>query len=244
VVTDDEAFIRRVVDSPGDDLPRLVYADWLDERGDPRGSYLRAEIQWSNAISKDATRQPAALASAFDKLWVLRVSRPPIGVCSNHFTTPAIEPHLTDIDLTNAETILQASIPLSFRAFLLNFNGRHPQIDCIKFSGDDPTHPTGINLFLNYIPEPVKPGDADGDGDILGVNVYAQREYCLPTTFLAFAWMSSTIGEMLLLSTHSADLGSVYAISEWHTKFDINSVTMVSQSLPHLLSRLRPYWIS
>jgi uncharacterized protein (TIGR02996 family) len=35
-VTDDEAFIGAIVDAPGDDAPRLVYADWLDERGDPR----------------------------------------------------------------------------------------------------------------------------------------------------------------------------------------------------------------
>ena len=29
-MTDDEAFIRCIVDHPGDDTPRLVYADWLD----------------------------------------------------------------------------------------------------------------------------------------------------------------------------------------------------------------------
>jgi uncharacterized protein (TIGR02996 family) len=32
-MTDDEAFIRAIVDAPGDEAPRLVYADWLDERG-------------------------------------------------------------------------------------------------------------------------------------------------------------------------------------------------------------------
>ena len=42
-MTEDEAFIRAIVDSPGDDTPRLVYADWLDDRADPRGAYLRAE---------------------------------------------------------------------------------------------------------------------------------------------------------------------------------------------------------
>jgi uncharacterized protein (TIGR02996 family) len=39
-MTEDEAFIRAVVDRPGDDTARLVYADWLDERSDPRGAYL------------------------------------------------------------------------------------------------------------------------------------------------------------------------------------------------------------
>ena len=42
-MNEDEAFIRAIVDAPGDDLPRLVYADWLDDRADPRGPYLRAE---------------------------------------------------------------------------------------------------------------------------------------------------------------------------------------------------------
>ncbi len=40
---DEETFIRAVVDRPGDDTPRLMYADWLDDRADPRGAYLRAE---------------------------------------------------------------------------------------------------------------------------------------------------------------------------------------------------------
>jgi uncharacterized protein (TIGR02996 family) len=31
-MTDDEAFVRAIVAAPADDAPRLVYADWLDER--------------------------------------------------------------------------------------------------------------------------------------------------------------------------------------------------------------------
>ena len=45
-MTEDEAFVRAVVDGPGDDTPRLVYADWLDDRNDPRCAYLRAEAEW------------------------------------------------------------------------------------------------------------------------------------------------------------------------------------------------------
>ena len=50
MTADDEAFVRRIVDSPGDDLPRLIYADWLDDRGDPRGTYLRAEVEWARTV--------------------------------------------------------------------------------------------------------------------------------------------------------------------------------------------------
>jgi uncharacterized protein (TIGR02996 family) len=40
-MTDDATFIRAIQDNPNDDSIRLVYADWLEERGDSRGEYLR-----------------------------------------------------------------------------------------------------------------------------------------------------------------------------------------------------------
>jgi len=41
---DDEAFLRAIAAAPADDAPRLAYADWLDERGDPRAAFVRAEV--------------------------------------------------------------------------------------------------------------------------------------------------------------------------------------------------------
>jgi uncharacterized protein (TIGR02996 family) len=40
---DDLAFWRAIIASPDDDLPRMVYADWLDEHGDPAGYVLRGD---------------------------------------------------------------------------------------------------------------------------------------------------------------------------------------------------------
>ena len=37
------AFLRAIRESPDDPLIRLVYADWLEEQGDPRGIWLRLE---------------------------------------------------------------------------------------------------------------------------------------------------------------------------------------------------------
>ena len=34
-VNDEEAFLNAIRQAPGDDAPRLVYADWFDERGEP-----------------------------------------------------------------------------------------------------------------------------------------------------------------------------------------------------------------
>jgi uncharacterized protein (TIGR02996 family) len=41
-MSDQDAFIRALIANPGDPAVRLVYADWLEERGD-RDSSLRAE---------------------------------------------------------------------------------------------------------------------------------------------------------------------------------------------------------
>jgi uncharacterized protein (TIGR02996 family) len=40
---EDENFIQAIVVSPEDEDLRLVYADWLDDQGDPRGEYLRSQ---------------------------------------------------------------------------------------------------------------------------------------------------------------------------------------------------------
>ena len=34
-MSDRESFVAAIAASPDDDLPRLVFADWLDEHGDP-----------------------------------------------------------------------------------------------------------------------------------------------------------------------------------------------------------------
>jgi len=129
-VTDDEAFIRCIVDSPGDDLPRLAYADWLDDRADPRGPYLRAEHEWAKPW-RDGGRpatdpQLRALTFDLDSVWVARVSRPPVGVCIDRAVFRTCGPQVTDRDLENFET--ETGLPLTgdYRAFLLNVNGGIP----------------------------------------------------------------------------------------------------------------------
>jgi uncharacterized protein (TIGR02996 family) len=124
-VTDDEAFLRAVVAAPGDEVPRLVYADWLDERGDPRGAYLRAEVAWAKA---DRSRAPAVnrFAQPLDPVWVARVSRPPIGVCCDAVEFSRVEPSPDESDLAEAERELAVSFPPELTALLLNWHGGRP----------------------------------------------------------------------------------------------------------------------
>lgn len=51
---EDRAFARAIHESPLDDMPRLIYADWLEEQGDPLGAFIRLNCLWmSSCIYKD-----------------------------------------------------------------------------------------------------------------------------------------------------------------------------------------------
>src|SRR5262249_12254853 len=41
----DEGFLRAIIEEPDDIGLRLIYADWLEERGDPRGEFIRVQCQ-------------------------------------------------------------------------------------------------------------------------------------------------------------------------------------------------------
>jgi uncharacterized protein (TIGR02996 family) len=48
------ALLASILASPDDDLPRLVYADWLDENGDPaRAEFIRTQIELANLPDHD-----------------------------------------------------------------------------------------------------------------------------------------------------------------------------------------------
>ncbi len=51
------AFLAAIADRPDDDLPRLVYADWLDENGDEvRAEFIRTQIELANLTPTDPRR--------------------------------------------------------------------------------------------------------------------------------------------------------------------------------------------
>ncbi len=53
-----EAFLRTIIAQPDDDLPRLVYADWLDENDDPaRAEFIRVQCELAH-LPDDAERRP------------------------------------------------------------------------------------------------------------------------------------------------------------------------------------------
>jgi uncharacterized protein (TIGR02996 family) len=134
-MTDDEAFIRAVVAAPADDAPRLVYADWLDERGDPRGAFLRAELTWGRG-RRGTADEVTNLANSLDSLWVSRVSRPPIGVCCDGLTFSDGGSPLTYEDVRLVEQRLGHQFPSDYRAFLMNVNGGRPDRNVVARADD------------------------------------------------------------------------------------------------------------
>lgn len=60
VGADGEALLREVLASPDDDRPRLVYADYLQQRGDPRGEFIAVQCAHAKLPEGDARAEPLA----------------------------------------------------------------------------------------------------------------------------------------------------------------------------------------
>lgn len=57
----EDAFLHDILAHPDDDAPRLIYADWLDERNDPRGEFIRIQCALAQLSDEDPRRWPLEL---------------------------------------------------------------------------------------------------------------------------------------------------------------------------------------
>lgn len=72
------AFLSRVRDRPDDDGPRFIFADWLDERGDARGEFIRVQCALAHLSSDDPRRadleiREQALLDTYRTSWTKRL---------------------------------------------------------------------------------------------------------------------------------------------------------------------------
>ncbi|HVL11543.1 MAG TPA: TIGR02996 domain-containing protein [Gemmata sp.] len=74
-------FLRKLLENPADDATRLVYADWLDEHGDPLSS---AKSQFLRLTARPDAEEVELqrLASQFDSDWLAVVSRLKVENCA------------------------------------------------------------------------------------------------------------------------------------------------------------------
>ena len=115
---------------------------------------------------------------------------------------PIIEPLGPAADerrVATFETMLGASLPAEYRAFLLRTNGGQPDPPCFPVDGWE-NNPLGdVQLFLG-LDAPIESCDLRW-----AVEVLADR---LPAGLLPIAW--SNCGDAVCLSLNEADRGSVY----------------------------------
>src|SRR5262245_51136240 len=69
-----DAFLHAILADPEDHAPRLAYADWLDERGDSRGGFIRVQCALAGLADDDDAGWPllareARLIAGHGKHW-------------------------------------------------------------------------------------------------------------------------------------------------------------------------------
>lgn len=52
-----EAYLRAILERPDDDVPRLLYADWLEKNGDPRGEFIHLQYKLRRLSEDDEQRR-------------------------------------------------------------------------------------------------------------------------------------------------------------------------------------------
>ena len=55
-MADETAFLQAIAEEPDDDALRLIFADWLDERDDPRGEFIRVQCELAGLAEDSAKR--------------------------------------------------------------------------------------------------------------------------------------------------------------------------------------------
>lgn len=75
MTTDEDALLAAIAAAPDDDAPRLVYADWLQERGaDAKAEYLRTVAKLMHAPNDTAlVERCTAIAERLEPQWRQRV---------------------------------------------------------------------------------------------------------------------------------------------------------------------------
>jgi uncharacterized protein (TIGR02996 family) len=77
----EEAFLESIRANPCDGTVRPVYADWLEERGDPRAAYLRVLCAWlagPSAADQELIDRERQLRGSLDRRWLARIRGMPV----------------------------------------------------------------------------------------------------------------------------------------------------------------------
>ncbi len=69
-MTEEKAFLAAILERPADDATKLIYADWLEEQGDPRAEFLRLMVQarQERVVTPEQRRRHNELAAELAEL--------------------------------------------------------------------------------------------------------------------------------------------------------------------------------
>jgi uncharacterized protein (TIGR02996 family) len=140
-MTTEAEFLGAILEDLDDRSRRLVFADWLEERGDPRGDYLRLDCQLHELAPKDPRlaelvarkrqlrqehaeriipwEREFALARIKKKIAQLRESDPGLHVFGASKHKYLFNPVLREEEITAHEKRHGSSLPEEYRTYLL-----------------------------------------------------------------------------------------------------------------------------
>jgi uncharacterized protein (TIGR02996 family) len=65
-----DGFLRDIIEKPDDDAVRLIYADWLQDNGDPdRAEFIRLQIERASRGGEEPEKREAALLKKHEATW-------------------------------------------------------------------------------------------------------------------------------------------------------------------------------
>jgi uncharacterized protein (TIGR02996 family) len=84
----EEAFLRAISAAPDDSTVRLVYADWLEDRGDPRAEFVRLQVRLREVAAEDPSRprlraREQELRAGCPAYWLAKLDPPVWSVVGN-----------------------------------------------------------------------------------------------------------------------------------------------------------------
>jgi uncharacterized protein (TIGR02996 family) len=108
----DEPFIAAIVAAPDDDAPRLVYADWLQDRKDPRGELISLQcLLATKPNDKKLKAREKTLLDSHAKTWLEPLAR--LDVVSCEWSRGFIEKaHVPGTTLAAKASAIFAAVPL------------------------------------------------------------------------------------------------------------------------------------
>ncbi len=74
MISEEDAFLDEISIEPFNVIPRLIYADWLDEQGDPRGELLRVHCELTAVATNtlhfnELVEREKSLLSCCERYW-------------------------------------------------------------------------------------------------------------------------------------------------------------------------------